>query len=183
MASIGHVFVGVAAARFARAGQPTTGCAFGAAAVWPGLSLLPDADVVGFRLGVHYADNRGHRGATHSFVFAGLAALAVFALAGAVRLPARRTALIALAVVASHPLFDTLTNGGLGCALFWPFSHQRFFAPWRPLPVAPIGPAFLSPRGLRVAAFEAVAFLPFLIYAFWPRRSRVASPPAGSPRG
>ena len=178
MASIGHVFVGVAAARFARAGQPAAWPAVGAAALWSGLSLLPDADVVGFRLGVHYADNWGHRGATHSFVFAGLAALAVLALARAVRLPARRTALIAFAVVASHPLLDTLTDGGLGCALLWPFSHQRFFAPWTPLPVAPIGRAFLSPAGLRVAAFEAIAFLPFLIYAFWPRRPALAPPPA-----
>jgi len=175
MASIGHVFVGIAAARFARAGQPTTGSPLGAAIVWSGLSLLPDVDVVGFRFGVHYADSWGHRGATHSFVFAGLAALAVFALARATRQPALRTALIAFAVVASHPLFDTLTNGGLGCALFWPFSQQRFFAPWTPLPVAPIGRAFLSPRGLRVAAFEAVAFAPFLVYAFWPRRPRVAA--------
>jgi len=174
MASIGHVFVGVAGARFARDGRPATRSAVGAAALWSALSLLPDADVVGFRFGVHYADEWGHRGATHSLVFAGLAALAVFALARAARLPARRTALIAFAVVASHPLFDTLTNGGLGCALIWPFSNQRFFAPWTPIPVAPIGRAFLSPRGLRVAAFEALAFLPFLVYAFWPRRS----PPA-----
>ena len=179
MASIGHVFVGIAAARFARTGQPTTWSPVSAAVVWSGLSLLPDVDVVGFRLGVHYADNWGHRGATHSFLFAGLAALAVFVIAKAARLPARRTALIALAVVASHPLFDTLTNGGLGCALLWPFSHQRFFAPWRPLPVAPIGRAFLSPRGLRVAAFEALAFAPFLAYAFWPRRARVATFPQG----
>ena len=175
MASIGHVFVGIAAARFARSGQPTTWSPVSAAVAWSGLSLLPDVDVVGFRLGVRYADHWGHRGATHSFVFAGLAALALFAIARTARLPARRTALIAFAVVASHPLFDTLTDGGLGCALFWPFSHRRFFAPWRPLPVAPIGRAFLSPEGIRVAAFEAIAFAPFLIYALWPRRPRPAA--------
>jgi len=65
-----------------------------------------------------------------------------------------------------------MTDGGLGCALFWPFSAARFFAPWTPLPVAPIGRAFLSARGARVAAMETVVLLPLLLYAFWPRRSR-----------
>jgi inner membrane protein len=83
-----------------------------------------------------------------------------------------RAALVAAAVVASHPLLDTMTDGGLGCALLWPFSNERFFAPWRPIPVAPIGPAFLSARGLRIALIELVAMSPFLIYALWPRRAR-----------
>jgi hypothetical protein len=48
----------------------------------------------------------------------------------------------------------SLTDGGLGCALFWPFDLTRYFAPWRPIPVAPIGLAFLSPYGVRVAAAE-----------------------------
>jgi hypothetical protein len=47
-----------------------------------------------------------------------------------------------------------MTNGGLGCALLWPFSDERFFVPWRPIPVAPIGLAFLSARGLRIAVIE-----------------------------
>jgi len=75
-------------------------------------------------------------------------------------------------VVASHPLLDCLTDGGLGCALLWPFSNERFFAPWRPIPVAPIGPAFLSARGLRIAVTEVVLMAPFLIYALWPRARR-----------
>ena len=78
--------------------------------------------------------------------------------------------LVALAVVASHALLDTMTDGGLGCALLYPFSNERFFAPWRPIPVAPIGPAFLSARGLRIAVIETIAMSPFLIYAIWPRR-------------
>ena len=59
-----------------------------------------------------------------------------------------------------------------GCALLWPFSDERFFAPWRPLPVAPIGRAFLSSWGLHVALWEAVVFAPFFIYALWPGASR-----------
>jgi inner membrane protein len=143
-----------------------------AAVVWSGLSLLPDADVVGFRYGIRYADTWGHRGATHSFVFALGVAVVVWAVAKAIRIAALRTALLAFAVVCSHALLDTMTDGGLGSALLWPFSNERFFAPWTPLPVAPIGRAFLSWEGLRVAAVESIALLPFLIYGLWPARAR-----------
>ena len=53
-------------------------------------------------------------------------------------------ALAAPALLASHALLDTLTDGGLGAALLWPFNFTRYFAPWRPIPVAPIGLDFLS---------------------------------------
>ena len=169
MASIGHVIVGAAAARFSRKGHRTIWHPFSAAVVWSGLSLLPDADVVGSRLGVQYEDPWGHRGATHSFAFAVVVSLVAYLFAKVARFDARRTALIVLAVVVSHPLLDTLTDGGLGCALLYPFSNERFFAPWTPLPVAPIGRAFLSMEGLRVAVFEIVALLPVLAYALWPK--------------
>jgi len=162
VASIGHVVVGLAGARFSRYGQRTIWSPFSAAVVWSGLSLLPDADVFGFRLGVHYEDPWGHRGATHSLAFAVAVAGAVAVVAKLARLPSLRTALIALAVVSSHALLDTLTDGGLGCALFWPFSNERYFAPWTPLPVAPIGRAFLSAEGLRVALIELALSSPII---------------------
>ena len=158
MASIGHILVGMAAARFSRHRHATTWTPFGAAVLWSGLSLLPDADVFGFRLGVHYGEPWGHRGATHSLVFAlGVACVALAIAKGGAAAPPFARRLITLAVVSSHALLDTLTDGGLGCALLWPFSDERFFAPWTPLPVAPIGRAFLSAEGLRVAAVELVA--------------------------
>jgi membrane-bound metal-dependent hydrolase YbcI (DUF457 family) len=84
---------------------------------WSALSMLPDSDVIGFALGVRYGDPLGHRGATHSLT-AGLAGGAVAGLAArATRRPVTRTALIATAVLASHGLLDTLTDGGLGAAL------------------------------------------------------------------
>jgi inner membrane protein len=172
MASIGHVLVGAAASKAYRTGQRTTWSPVAAAVLWSALSLLPDVDVVGFKLGIRYADEWGHRGATHSIAFALAVAAVVGLIARALRLPAWRTTLVAALVVASHPLLDTMTDGGLGCALLWPLSNQRFFAPWRPIPVAPIGPAFLSLRGLRIAVTEVVAMSPFLIYALWPRRGR-----------
>ncbi|MEP7347936.1 MAG: metal-dependent hydrolase, partial [Gemmatimonadaceae bacterium] len=58
------------------------------------------------------------------------------------------------------------------CALLWPFSNVRYFAPWRPIPVAPIGLDFLSERGLRVALTELAIFSIPLLYGVWPRRDQ-----------
>src|SRR5262245_8368277 len=148
MASIGHVLVGAAAAKTYGPGERPT---VASVVFWSALSLLPDVDVIGFPLGIRYEDEWGHRGATHSFVFALAVAAVVGLIARAAKLPGWRTFLVAAMVVVSHPLLDTMTDGGLGCALLWPFSDERFFAPWRPIPVAPIGPRFLSARGLRIA--------------------------------
>ena len=79
------------------------------------------------------------------------------------RHPAIRTGVTAVLVLASHPLLDTLTNGGLGCALFWPFDHTRYFAPWTPIPVSPIGLGYLSPYGMFVAVVEIVLFSPLVL--------------------
>ena len=73
-------------------------------------------------------------------------------------------------VAISHGLLDTLTDGGLGIALLWPFSNERFFAPWTPIPVAPIGARMLTGRGVRVVMTEALQFAPLLVWAVWPRR-------------
>jgi inner membrane protein len=172
MASVGHVLIGLAAARLSRERQRTIWSPLTAAVIWSGLSLLPDADVFGFRFGVRYEDTWGHRGATHSLAFALGVGIVVWVVARLTKLAAVRTSLIAVAVVMSHPLLDTLTDGGLGCALLWPFSDERFFARWTPIPVAPIGRAFLSLEGARIAAIELAAFAPFLIYAMWPALSR-----------
>jgi inner membrane protein len=75
-----------------------------------------------------------------------------------------------LLVASSHPLLDCMTDGGRGCALFWPLDGARHFAPWRPIPVAPIGFDYVSQRGLCVAAAELLWFAPAWIYALWPRR-------------
>jgi len=174
MASVGHVLVGMAAARLCREGQQTMWSPVTAGVIWSGLSLLPDADVFGFRFGVAYEDTWGHRGATHSIAFAVGVGVLVWIVARLLKLAAGRTSLIAASVVLSHALLDTLTDGGLGCALFWPFSDERFFAPWTPIPVAPGGRAFLSLEGARIAAIESVVFAPFLIYALWPA-ARTAS--------
>jgi inner membrane protein len=165
MASLGHLAVGVAAARVYRHGAPERRAPLASMLLWSALSFLPDADVIGFSVGVRYEDEWGHRGASHSLVFALLVGVLVGLLAPRVNRPAIRTGLIATIVLASHGLLDTLTDGGLGIALFWPFDLTRYFAPLTPIPVAPIGLAFLSPYGFLVAAWEAVLFGPVWWFA------------------
>ena len=75
-------------------------------------------------------------------------------------------------VALSHPLLDAMTDGGLGVALLWPFSNERFFAPWTPIPVSPIGARMLSRRGLYVLAVEAACSSPLFLWAAWPRHRR-----------
>jgi inner membrane protein len=144
--------------------------------LWSALSLLPDADAIGFRFGIRYGEEWGHRGATHSLAFAAAVGLVAWLVAPLVRASGARAGVFAFGVVASHPLLDSLTTGGLGCALFWPFDLTRYFAPWRLIPVAPIGLAFFSARGVAVAFEELMLFLPCFIYALWPQRRSMGMP-------
>ena len=179
MASVGHIVVGMAAARVQSGGTGGRRPALAAMLFWAALSFLPDADVIGFGLGIRYADPWGHRGATHSLAFALALGAAIGLLARRFGRPALRTGVMAALVVASHSLLDTLTDGGLGCALFWPFDLTRYFAPWTPLPVSPIGLGYLSPYGLYVATVEIVVFAPVLLYAV--ARNRAQRTPRARP--
>ena len=102
-------------------------------------SALPDVDSLGFWAGVPYAHTFGHRGFTHSLFFAALVATLGALLAAPLGSSPMRAFAFLFVSTASHGLLDTLTNGGLGIALLSPFSNHRFFAPWRPIPVSPIG--------------------------------------------
>lgn len=164
VASLGHVIVGLAAGRRLAGDGPGRSLALAMAGM-VALSLLPDLDVVAFRLGIPYEAPFGHRGASHSLVAAALVGLVV-------GLWRPRVGAMAGLVVASHGLLDALTDGGHGVALLWPWDEARIFAPWRPLPVAPIGRGMVSTRGLAVMATEALWFAPLAIYALWPRRGR-----------
>jgi inner membrane protein len=138
-------------------------------AAWSALSLLPDADVIGFPMGVRYGDPWGHRGATHSLTFAVALAAALTLLAARHHRSRLSLWLMATVVLVSHGLLDTMTDGGLGAALLWPFDLTRYFAPWRPIPVAPIGLDFFSPYGLFVSSIEVVLFAPLFVYALRPK--------------
>jgi inner membrane protein len=139
-------------------------------------SVLPDADVLAFHFGIPYASTLGHRGFSHSLFFAVLVALV-----GAFLLPrahfGRSLGFLLIAAV-SHPILDSLTTGGLGVALFWPFSEARYFAPWRVIRVSPLSLSRLfSNRGLALATSELRwVWLPCLLMAlgFWLVRRRPA---------
>jgi inner membrane protein len=178
MASLGHVAVGLAAARW-EAQRERRPLRPSRAGLYAALALLPDLDVIAFRLGIPYEAALGHRGASHSL----LAAIGIGLCAGlAIARPGTRTRTIAFSilVVASHGLLDALTDGGLGVALGWPWSDARCFAPLRPIPVAPIGRRFVSAWGLRVALVELACFAPLLLYAAF-RRPSLRSAPSRPP--
>jgi inner membrane protein len=117
-------------------------------------SALPDVDVIGFGFGVRYGDVWGHRGMTHSILFAlaiGLAAGFFFGGSWAARVG---QSLLFFAITISHGLLDAMTNGGLGIAFFSPFDPTRYFFSWRPILVSPIGVGFFSERGAAVLQSE-----------------------------
>ena len=135
-------------------------------------AMVPDADVIGFVLGIPYGSMLGHRGLTHSVAFAVLTGVTVglFASRKMQALSTGGLILYFTLVTLSHPLLDMLTNGGLGVALFAPLSRERYFLPWRPIEVSPIGVRFFSARGLEVIASEIVwVWLPslFLLFGAW----------------
>jgi inner membrane protein len=129
-------------------------------------SVVPDLDVIGFEFGIEYGDMLGHRGFTHSIVFA-------VAFAALITVTSFRDAGADLAVIflflflstLSHPLLDALTNGGLGVGFFAPFSNKRYFFPYRPIKVSPIAiTSFFSRRGLEVLLSEVRrVWLPALV--------------------
>ena len=118
-------------------------------------SVLPDVDVLAFSFGIPYEDQFGHRGFTHSFVFAGFVALIGALLYRMVAMDFMKTFLFLLVSTSSHGILDAFTDGGLGIAFFWPFSVERYFAPFRPMKVSPIDAyAFLSRSGMQVLSSE-----------------------------
>jgi inner membrane protein len=121
-------------------------------------AVLPDADVIGFKFGVHYGDLLGHRGLTHSLAFAAVLAGLVLPLARGREGPsATRLWTFLFLATASHGFLDAFTNGGLGVAFFSPFDPTRYFFPFRPIVVSPISPGrFLSGRGLEVMRSELI---------------------------
>jgi inner membrane protein len=121
------------------------------------LSILPDADVFAFNFGIPYAHPFGHRGFSHSLAFALTVSF------GLTLLTFRKFAALQwwslwaffFLAMASHGILDAFTNGGLGIAFFAPFDDTRYFFPWRPILVPPIGiKPFLSVWGLQVCLSE-----------------------------
>jgi inner membrane protein len=137
---------------------------------------LPDIDVIGFSFGIHYGDLWGHRGITHSLLFAALTAVCVTLALRKESHKAGKLILLLFVITASHGILDALTNGGLGVAFFSPFDLRRYFFPWRPIVVSPIGVGRLfSFRTMRVLWSEILwIWVPALVVnaVFWAFRAR-----------
>jgi inner membrane protein len=146
-----HAVVGLGLARVFT-GQPMPPLYWGLAA---GLAMLPDLDILAFPLGIPYGARFGHRGFSHSFCCALVTGLVTGWLSSAaLGIPWRLLALFFFLLMASHGVLDAFTNGGMGIALFAPFDPTRYFFPWRPVQVSPIGIAFFGPWGVRVMRSE-----------------------------
>lgn len=123
-------------------------------------SIIPDADVIGFKFGIAYQSFWGHRGFTHSFVFAimlGLFCAFIFYSKAISKLERLILFIYFSLCTASHSILDAMTSGGKGVAFFSPFNDSRYFLPWRPIKVSPIGiENFLSDWGLKVILSEFI---------------------------
>jgi inner membrane protein len=138
---------------FYRPGTPNRVWVVGAAC-----SVIPDLDVIGFRFGIRYGDFWGHRGFTHSLLFAALLASAVVFLGFRRGLPSLAPLplwIYFFLATATHGLLDAMTDGGLGVAFFSPFDNHRYFLSWTPIRVSPIGfRRFFTVRGMDVLPSE-----------------------------
>lgn len=119
-------------------------------------AVIPDLDGIGFWLGVPYQSVFGHRGFTHSLVFAALfASLGLLAFRDEDKATRRRVWLYLFLATASHGLLDAMTSGGGGVAFFAPIVNTRYFLPWRPILVSPMSPSrFFTSRGMAIIANE-----------------------------
>ncbi|SEC40871.1 inner membrane protein [Tenacibaculum sp. MAR_2009_124] len=141
-------------------------------------AIIPDADVIGFQFHIPYESFWGHRGFSHSILFAVFLGILVTALFYSKSFFSKKgllfMAFFTLCTV-SHALLDGLTNGGLGVALFSPFDNTRYFLPWRPIQVSPIGASrFFSHWGLKVIYSElyyiGIPALLYIVFVFFVKR-------------
>jgi len=118
-----------------------------------GSAILPDIDVLTFNFGIPYSHPFGHRGFTHSIVFAISWAIVLSLMFGK-----RRKLMFFLVLffsTISHGVLDALTTGGKGVGFFIPFNNERFFFSIQVIKVSPIGISeFFSKWGVQVIISE-----------------------------
>jgi len=133
------------------------------------LCILPDADILAFVYGIPYEDLLGHRGFTHSLLFLFIISpLISFLIFKKESRPVKiKLALLFCLCLFSHGFLDALTNGGLGIGFFIPFDNTRYFFPWTPIEVSPIGRNFFSMNGVDTLLSEAkVVVTPLVVFLF-----------------
>ena len=180
-----HAFVGLAIADLAAGRHADTRIRVAGALC----AALPDADTLLMRFGgVAYEDPWGHRGISHGLPFAAALAVVVALLFFRGRpLPPWRAALALFLAIASQGALDAMTTGGMGVAFLAPFDLERYFAPWTPIPVAPLSVrAFFTEHGMRIFGWELLhVWLPVagvLLAVHAIRRARRQAATAGGGR-
>jgi len=132
-------------------------------------TIMPDFDVVAFKFGIAYEHPLGHRGFTHSILFALLWAMLLSFIFG------KTNKLVYFLVLffstVSHGFLDAMTNGGKGVGFFIPFDNDRYFLPFTPIKVSPIGIRdFFSEWGLQIILSEvkyiAIPCLVVLVFLY-----------------
>lgn len=118
-----------------------------------GSAILPDIDVLTFKFGISYSDPLGHRGFTHSILFAIAWSVLLAFLFGKGR--KLIFAIVLFLSTISHGVLDAMTSGGKGVGFFIPFDNSRYFFPFREIKVSPIGIGeFFSDWGIKVILSE-----------------------------
>lgn len=140
-------------------------------------ATIPDLDVIGFEFGIRYGDMLGHRGFSHSILFA----LILGMIVSYYFFKEERTKPIDFVSISwyyfictvSHGIFDAMTSGGLGVGFFIPFSSTRYFFPIRPIPVSPLNmEAFFTSYGWAILKEEllfigVIAFFVLVSGYYW----------------
>ena len=121
-------------------------------------SIIPDADVLAFRYGIPYEHMLGHRGFTHSILFAIIWAWLLDRILFMKKSQMRtKRFLFFFLCTTSHGILDAMTTGGRGVGFLIPFSAERIFLPWRPILVSPMSVSrFFSEWGWKVIQSELI---------------------------
>tara|TARA_B110000263_G_C15250633_1_gene483910 strand:- start:24 stop:563 length:540 start_codon:yes stop_codon:yes gene_type:complete len=100
-------------------------------------TALPDADMIGYYLGIPYNHLFGHRGISHSMFFALLLGFLVYFLFFRQEKLSKINSFMIFIyfsfVTMSHGFLDALTNASYGIPFFAPFDNTRYLFPYRPI--------------------------------------------------
>ncbi len=101
-------------------------------------SILPDLDIITYHMGIPLSHEYGHRGFSHSILFALFVALLGAHFLKAYKVPWYLSIPFLFIATISHGILDAFTNGGHGIAFFWPWTKTRYFSPFRVIQISPI---------------------------------------------
>ena len=124
-------------------------------------AVIPDADAIGFKLGIAYQSVQRHKQRHYPFFFLRhyfLFWLFIFKM-GRKKFSKHWAALISFffVVTASHSVLDAMTNGRLGITFFASFNNTRYFFPFQPIQISPSSiTKFFTERGWCVLQSEFV---------------------------